>query len=181
MSNLTISDLTFITREELANQLSSSSSTSTSTSTTSSSSSQPTIPSNIAIIDVRDSDYVGGHIRGSTHVPSSQLDYKTPELIRTLKDKEVVVFHCALSQQRGPSAALRYLREKGRLDGGSGVVSKGEVKEGGEGEGDVKEEEGKKEQKVVVLKGGFTEWQEKFGEDERLTEGYQKDIWEFGQ
>jgi Cdc25 family phosphatase len=31
-----------------------------------------------------------------------------------------------------------------------------------------------------VLKGGFTEWQEKFGEDEKLTEGYQKDVWEFG-
>ena len=27
-----------------------------------------------------------------------------------------MVFHCALSQQRGPSAALRYLREKGSGD-----------------------------------------------------------------
>lgn len=104
-------------------------------------------------------------------MPSSQLDYKTPELIRTLKDKEVVVFHCALSQQRGPSAALRYLREKGRLEGEGG-----EGKSGEEGEG---EKQGGK-QKVVVLRGGFTEWQEKYGRDERLTEGWRKDVWEDG-
>jgi Cdc25 family phosphatase len=167
MSNITLSDLSHISREELADTLLSSSSqkpttsdekdsTTTTTSTTTQTQTQ-TPPSNIAIVDVRDSDHVGGHIRGSTWVPSSELDFRVPELIRTLKDKEVVVFHCALSQQRGPSAALRYLREKRRIEG-----------------------EGKGEQKVVVLDGGFTKWQEKYGEDERLTEGYQKDVWEFG-
>lgn len=91
--------------------------------------------------------------------------------MRNLQDQGVktVVFHCALSQQRGPSAALRYMREKERLSGSG--VSGGKDKDGGEGE---------EEQRVLVLKGGFTEWQEKYGEDERLTEGYQKDIWEFG-
>ncbi|KAF2662662.1 Cdc25 family phosphatase-like protein Ibp1 [Lophiostoma macrostomum CBS 122681] len=157
MSDITLSSLSYITREELARQLQSSSSSPTSPS-------QTTLPSNIAIIDVRDSDHIGGHIRGSTHVPSSELDYRTAELVRQLKDKEVVVFHCALSQQRGPSAALRYLREKKRLDPQSRTESKDKGKE----------------QKVVVLQGGFTEWQEMFGEDERLTEGFQKDIWEFG-
>lgn len=105
-----------------------------------------------------------------------------PELVRTLKDKEVVVFHCALSQQRGPSAALRYLREKERLDAGVKLESKGEVKEEGAGksEGSEVEEGHKPKQRVYVLKGGFTEWQEKYGEDSSLTEGYQKDIWEFG-
>jgi rhodanese-related sulfurtransferase len=172
MSLITLSDLSYISREDLSGQLLSSPS------------------NNIAIIDVRDSDHIGGHIKGSTWVPSSQLDYKTPELVRTLKDKELVVFHCALSQQRGPSAALRYLREKRRLDPDSVTESNGEVREREEeGKGDVgKEESGKevegtkakKVQKVIVLDGGFTKWQEKFGEDERLTEGYQKDIWEFG-
>jgi Cdc25 family phosphatase len=141
-----------------------------------------TLPANTAIIDVRDSDHIGGHIKGSTWVPSSTLDYKTPELIRTLRDKEVVIFHCALSQQRGPSAALRYLREKERLGVGSveGVAEEGDVcveKRDGEEKGDGKA----KEQKVFVLQGGFTMWQEKYGEDEMLTEGYQKDVWEFGQ
>ena len=163
MSNITLSDLSYISREDLASQLKNSPSA-------------PQLPDNIAIVDVRDSDHIGGHIRGSTWVPSNELDYKTPELVRNLKDKELVVFHCALSQQRGPSAALRYLREKRRLDPESKTFTKEgeEIKEGDEGNRE------RKEQKVVVLRGGFTEWQEKYGPDKQLTEGWQKDIWEFG-
>jgi hypothetical protein len=33
---------------------------------------------------------------------------------------------------------------------------------------------------VMVLRGGFTQWQEKYGPDKSLTEAWQKDIWEFG-
>jgi rhodanese-related sulfurtransferase len=73
-----------------------------------------------------------------------------PTLARRLQDKKTVVFHCALSQQRGPSAALRYLRE-------------GNVPEG---------------QEVMVLDRGFVGWQEEFGRDERITEGYRKELWE---
>jgi rhodanese-related sulfurtransferase len=118
--------------------------------------------SSIAVIDVRDSDHVGGHIRGSLHVPSHELDWRLPELVRTLKDKDTVVFHCALSQQRGPKAALRYLREKDRISKTTG------------------EAEDAKKQEVKVLKGGFVEWQEKYGTDKRLTDAYEKDIWESG-
>lgn len=71
----------------------------------------------LAIIDVRDDDHLGGHIHTSMHVPSQTLDYKIPELVRILADKKIVVFHCALSQQRGPGAALKYLRERGRRTG----------------------------------------------------------------
>lgn len=75
--------------------------------------------SKLAIIDVRDDDHVGGHIKSSTHVPSSSLDYRIPEIVRTMAAKEIVVFHCALSQQRGPAAALRYMREKeSRMESG---------------------------------------------------------------
>lgn len=119
----------------------------------------------LAIVDVRDSDYIGGHIRGCINVPSPSLDWKMPELVRQLKDKEIVVFHCALSQQRGPSAALSYLGEKERVS----PVKK-----------DKASEEQEQKQQVYVLEGGFVKWQEKYGEDERLTEGYEKDIWEFG-
>jgi Cdc25 family phosphatase len=127
----------------------------------------------LAIIDVRDSDFIGGHIMGCQHLPTGTHDYRMPELVRTLQDKETVVFHCALSQQRGPSSALRYLREKERLLG---------------------KDEGDK-QKVYVLDLGFQGWQEKYvridasdcldinsfcryGEDQELTEGYVKDLWE---
>jgi hypothetical protein len=50
-------------------------------------------------------------------------------------DSMMVVFHCALSQQRGPSAALRYARER---------------------ESTLSAEENQKQQ-VFVLEGGFVE------------------------
>jgi rhodanese-related sulfurtransferase len=140
-------------------------------------------------------DHIGGHIRHSIHAPSHTLDHKIPELVRKLKDKETVVFHCALSQQRGPSAALRYIRERERLlgvgaklEGGSGVwevLKKNREVGGKEGEADADAEwedveEEKKEQKVYVLDRGFVGWQERFGEDSRLTEGYRKEIWKDG-
>ncbi|PQE23249.1 putative tyrosin-phosphatase protein [Rutstroemia sp. NJR-2017a BVV2] len=153
-----------------------------------------TAPEGLAIIDVRDDDHIGGHIKHSTHIPSSTLDYRIPELVRKLQDKETVVFHCSLSQQRGPSAALRYIRERERLLGkGAGVdlgaVGLGEGEGGVEGEGGEEgktdggedgEGKGKKEQKVFVLNRGFVGWQEVYGEDTRLTEGYRKEIWQDG-
>lgn len=107
------------------------------------------------------SDYIGGHIRGSTNVPSRQLDAMMPTLVRRLKDKRVVVFHCALSQQRGPSAALQYLRERDEL---LAALGEGKIGEG--------------EQVVYVLDKGFVGWQEVYGTDERLTEGYRKELWD---
>jgi hypothetical protein len=106
------------------------------------------------------------------------------------------VFHCALSQQRGPSAALRYIRERDRLLGpnaktkmesGSGVGEAMKKNKELEGKGEDKdsewedvEEEGGKEQRVYVLDRGFVGWQERYGEDSRLTEGYRKEIWKDG-
>ncbi|KAF5668147.1 tyrosin-phosphatase [Fusarium heterosporum] len=106
-------------------------------------------------------DYIGGHIKGSTNIPAHTLDVMLPTLVRRLKDKKTVVFHCALSQQRGPSAALKYLRERDGL-----LRSMGEDPKGESG------------QDVFVLDRGFSGWQEVYGEDERLTEGYVKDLWE---
>ncbi|PHH62394.1 hypothetical protein CDD81_7190 [Ophiocordyceps australis] len=115
----------------------------------------------LAVVDVRDDDYIGGHIRGSINMPSQQLDAMMPTLIRRLKDKKTVIFHCALSQQRGPSAALRYLRERDAALQGLGERQAAETP-----------------QSVYVLDRGFTGWQEKYGEDERLTEGYRKELWQ---
>ncbi|PYH93251.1 Rhodanese-like protein [Aspergillus ellipticus CBS 707.79] len=148
MSSITIATLPRISRDALSALLLSSSSSSSSSSPT-------TTTNNLAIIDVRDSDHIGGHIKTSTWIPSSSLDYKLPELLRTLRETEKVVFHCALSQQRGPSAALRYVRERERAFG---------------------KEEGERQQ-VFVLEGGFVQWQEVYGKDERLTVGFVEDIW----
>ena len=168
--------------------------------------------SKVAVIDVRDDDHVGGHINSSIHVPSSSLDYRIPEIVRTMADKEIVVFHCALSQQRGPTAALRYLRERdrgiknGKVDREKGppgigirdgsiqkVASpaskeeevKGEIEKvlespesgANSGSGLKAPHREPKDQEVYVLDKGFVGWQEKYGNDERLTEGYVADIW----
>lgn len=106
------------------------------------------------------------------------IDTMMPTLVRQLKDKKTVVFHCALSQQRGPSAALKYLRERER------VLGKERKVEGEEGKEETEEEKRERElrkkeqgQKVFVLDRGFVGWQEVFGTDERLTEGYRKELW----
>ncbi|KAK4997239.1 Cdc25 phosphatase Ibp1 [Elasticomyces elasticus] len=125
----------------------------------------------LAVIDVRDSDYIGGHIIGCRNVPSNTLDYRLPELVRTLVDKEIVVFHCALSQQRGPSAALRYLREKERLGFPIAAANNQDAAAN-------PRESSIPPQRVYVLDGGFVKWQELYGSDKNLTEDYQKDIWE---
>ncbi|KAG9252663.1 Rhodanese-like domain-containing protein [Emericellopsis atlantica] len=111
-----------------------------------------------AVVDVRDDDYLGGHIKSSLNIPSHTLDAAMPTLVRRLADKKTVVFHCMLSQQRGPSAALKYLRER------DGVLKTLGLKAA-------------EDQEVFVLDLGFSGWQDAFGEDERLTEGYRKELW----
>lgn len=158
MSSATISSLPRLSREALASRIASRN------------------VSGLAVIDVRGSDFIGGHIVGCLNIPASDLDWKTPELVRTLKDKDTVVFHCALSQQRGPSAALKYLRERERMAPAEDAAKLAE-----EDKQASKELVGRSHgQEVYVLDGGFVKWQEKYGEDKTLTEGYQKDIWEFG-
>lgn len=144
MSLYNISDLPRMSREKLASLVRSKS-------------------SSLAVIDVRDSDYIGGHIVNGINAPTHTHDYRMPELVRTLKDKEIVVFHCALSQQRGPSSALRYLREKERLqsvnkkvtDNADLSVEGVKANTTADGEGVVKNG-----QTVYVLEGGFVKWQE---------------------
>ncbi|KAI0888554.1 Rhodanese-like protein [Annulohypoxylon maeteangense] len=155
MTILTISSLQRITASKLAEMLLASSH-------------QPASDAPVAIVDVRDDDHIGGHIKSSLHFPSVSLDATMPTLLRKLADKEVVVFHCALSQQRGPSAALRYLREKEAT-----AIKKPAAKEV-DGESEISK------QQVYVLDKGFVGWQEIYGPDERLTEGYRKEIWESG-
>ena len=116
-------------------------------------------PLNFAIVDVRDVDYVGGHITTSMHFPSPNLDCQMPTLLRKCADKDVIVFHCALSQQRGPSAALRYLRERDEKASKENKYMKAPSDEGDGSPGGATG--GAKKQEVFVLDGGFVKWQEK--------------------
>lgn len=91
--------------------------------------------------------------------------------MRQLRDASKVVFHCALSQQRGPSAALRYLQERERMYPSSTTnatpkCSEAEIlgKEkclGGPQGTEVEDKKKVLKQEVYVLDGGFVKWQEK--------------------
>ncbi|EGV60656.1 Cdc25 phosphatase Ibp1 [Yamadazyma tenuis] len=120
-------------------------------------------PGRFAVVDVRDSDYVGGHIKNCLHVPAANFHETLPALRQKLFDMKVqdVVFHCALSQVRGPSSTLKFLR------------SLEEIK-------DPQQIEFFSNLSVWVMQGGFTAWQQKYGEDESVTEAYDKEIWDFG-
>ncbi|KAK6416916.1 Cdc25 phosphatase Ibp1 [Oleoguttula sp. CCFEE 5521] len=107
------------------------------------------------VIDVRDEDHVGGHVATSQRVPSKAHGSSISELVRTMQSKKTVVFHCTQSQHRGPTAALKYLKEREKVYGAG--------------------ESGGRSQDVLVLEGGFGKWQEVYGMDKELTEAYQND------
>lgn len=62
-------------------------------------------PSKVLIIDVRQDDVYGGHIVGSKNVPFHKVSNELPRILEEAKGKQRVVFHCSLSQQRGPEAS----------------------------------------------------------------------------
>lgn len=119
------------------------------------------------VIDTRGSDYVGGHIKGCWNYPYKKLsvdDALMDKMYTELKQKldhanssdgqdirMNAIFHCAQSQQRGPAAAMKFLRYL--------------------------PEDQLPNYKIWVLRGGFNNWQDHYGEDEELTEDYQPDIW----
>ncbi|KAL3233047.1 hypothetical protein RNJ44_04963 [Nakaseomyces bracarensis] len=120
------------------------------------------------VIDNRGSDYVGGHIKDCWNYPYKHLDdTHLDKLYNELKDrldqarlssssstdaiKMNAIFHCAQSQQRGPAAAMKFLRYLPDDQLGN--------------------------YKIWVLRGGFNHWQDLYGEDKDLTEDYEPDIW----
>ncbi|XP_038690610.1 dual specificity phosphatase Cdc25 [Tripterygium wilfordii] len=79
---------------------------------------------NIAIIDVRDDERsYDGHIAGSLHYASDTFTDKISSLIQEVKGKDTLVFHCALSQVRGPTCARRLASYLEELKDDTGVRS----------------------------------------------------------
>lgn len=63
-----------------------------------------------AIIDVREDDRAGGHIKGSFHVPAPDLLANPSRYLSLVDDSDLVIFHCMFSQYRGPSCANAFLK-----------------------------------------------------------------------
>jgi len=112
-----------------------------------------------AVIDVRGEDYAGGHIKGAIHQSSKTLPHGGVEEIREkTKNVPTVIFHCLLSQVRGPESARLYATSTAELrrNGGDAPV----------------------DQEILVLRGGFTEFQALYKGDTDLVEDYDSIVWE---
>ncbi|KAF9046086.1 Rhodanese-like domain-containing protein [Panaeolus papilionaceus] len=105
------------------------------------------------VVDVRDDDFVGGNVKGCVNQPASDFLMTVDGLVAKTKDVPVVIFHCALSQVRGPKAARVYAETR------RNILDK-----------DIDHE-------VVVLRDGFTEFQAKYRNDPDLVENWDKDFW----
>ncbi|KAF3441810.1 hypothetical protein FNV43_RR15725 [Rhamnella rubrinervis] len=77
---------------------------------------------NIAIIDVRDDERsYDGHIAGSLHYASDTFSDKISNLIQQVKGKDTLVFHCALSQVRGPTCARKFVNYLQEMKDDAGI------------------------------------------------------------
>ncbi|GAB4856609.1 cell division cycle- protein [Ancistrocladus abbreviatus] len=79
---------------------------------------------NIAIVDVRDDERsYDGHIAGSLHFASYTFPENIPNLIQQVQGKDTLIFHCALSQVRGPKCARRLLEYVTDFEKEAGIKS----------------------------------------------------------
>ncbi|WFD31018.1 protein-tyrosine-phosphatase [Malassezia sp. CBS 17886] len=118
----------------------------------------------IAVVDVRDDDFDGGHIVGAIHAPSSNFSVDVDELVRgPLRNYSKVVFHCSLSQQRGPKAARIY-RDTRDTAHANGSLGSGDTAP---------------EQQLFVLRDGFANFGPKFKDDAALVTDWSSESWEF--
>lgn len=95
------------------------------------------------VVDLRSSDYAGGHIRGSMNLFPIDFTENIDSVVARLQHKRTVVFHCQHSLHRGPQCAYAYqkrIAELGRM------------------------------QQVLVLRGGWNRWKELYGADPALCE-----------
>lgn len=114
----------------------------------------------VVVVDVRDDDRAGGHIKGSTHVPANDFKRAMPHFLSLWATKDAVVFHCMMSQMRGPSCARAFANEA------EDAVKRGEID---------------KMPQVMVLEGGFREFARNFSEESKdLFEDFQPKLYDAG-
>jgi len=109
------------------------------------------------VVDVRDHDFLGGNIVGCLRAPSAQFQENLDDLVEKTNKIPKVIFHCALSQERGPKAARMYAERCVTSDDAERMVPE-----------------------VLVLRGGFTQFQAAFKDDPKLVEKWRKEVWRTG-
>ncbi|WWD01128.1 hypothetical protein V866_008067 [Kwoniella sp. B9012] len=104
-----------------------------------------------AVVDVRDSDFVGGNIVSALNYPSDTFHATVDELVKKLQNVPKVIFHCALSQARGPKAARIYAETRSHAHPEPAI-----------------------QQEIFVLRDGFSGFQSKYRHDPELIEKFNK-------
>ncbi|GJP49474.1 hypothetical protein CLOM_g8672 [Closterium sp. NIES-68] len=125
----------------------------------------------VAVVDVRDEErMMDGHLHGSLHFPSETFRDDISHLAQRVSGHDAVVFHCALSQVRGPKCANIYVghqQEQQQAGGDSGAMQKKQRAGGccmGALVGSKQQEQGERAQQrqqvpqVHVLRYGFNGW-----------------------
>ncbi|KAL6045674.1 Cdc25 phosphatase Ibp1 [Balamuthia mandrillaris] len=111
----------------------------------------------VAVIDVRDSDFIGGHIPGAINIPFDDLEEKM-EALTEHANKEYVVFYCMYGQLRSPAAALAFIK-----------AAKPPSKE---------DAEVPLASNTYVLVEGFRQWLKTFkGKENEMVENYDAECW----
>ena len=123
------------------------------------------------VVDVRDDDAVGGHIRVALHLADEEFDGASVRAIfdraREVASKQSsseadadatvqVVLHCMESVQRGPRCARRLVVSLEAMRASMAELPR---------------------MSVHVLEGGFDQWCRRHWQDESLVEQYDDEIW----
>ncbi|OLY82445.1 Dual specificity phosphatase ibp1 [Smittium mucronatum] len=116
------------------------------------------------VVDVRDSDYEGGHIPGALNVPSYEMRDRVDGLAKELSDVPILVFHCALSQVRGPKSARIYSEYVYNVIQSNNKSFENYAPK-------------LREQQISVLTGGFSSWYNQFKNDPEMLEDIDHDLW----
>lgn len=116
--------------------------------------SDQTAKKDFLVIDVRDDDFEGGNIKGALNQRSDEFSMNVDSLVKQTKDVPLVIFHCTLSQMRGPKAARIYEETRQNILEGKDIPHE-----------------------VAVLRDGFSQFQAKFKDDPALVENWNKDVW----
>lgn len=110
---------------------------------------------NFIIIIINIFSFLQGHIKSSINIPSTLFHSSLAALDAKVANVPRVVFHCQLSQIRGPSCASAYWRH-----------TYNENTAGQPGQ-----------QQIYVLEGGFSEWARVYGTDSTVTDAFRPELY----
>ncbi|GAA5838026.1 hypothetical protein JCM5353_003373, partial [Sporobolomyces roseus] len=134
------------------------------------------------VVDVRDEDFRGGNITGAIRAPSeARTEQTVHDLVTKLEGVPKVIFHCTLSQVRGPKNARIYadaVASKQAQSNSTSTTASEETPVASDqsfSPNPYPNQAGK--QQVLVLRDGFQNWQGLYRNDPKLVENFDSKIW----